>query len=170
MNIKFEYNAITEGGQALVPASGPGLIGLKNGGNFCYMSSVLQALWGLPALGHTYATAAEQIMSSAPADVVWDFTAQLAKVGHALTTGAPPPSSAALTASGRRGVDLRLGECVLVAVRQRGGARFGRRGGCVHAWPARLCMFCIQHRRFTPSGRPGAVHCVGFHLSMAQLC
>lgn len=108
MNIKFEYNAITEGGQALVPAFGPGLVGLKNGGNFCYMSSVLQALWGLPALGHTYAAAAEQIMSSAPTDVVGDFTAQLAKVGHALTTGAPPSLSAALPASARRVIDLRI--------------------------------------------------------------
>lgn len=94
MNVKFEYNAITEGGQQLVAASGPGLVGLRNGGNYCYMSSVLQALAGMPALGHTYAAAAEQIMRSAPADIDGDFTAQLAKVGHALTTGTP--TSAAL--------------------------------------------------------------------------
>lgn len=43
LNIKFEYNAITEGGAELKPMFGRGLVGLNNLGNYCYMSSILQA-------------------------------------------------------------------------------------------------------------------------------
>ena len=88
LNIKFEYNAITEGGADLQPLFGPGHVGLNNLGNYCYMSSILQAVWGVPAFAQTYVTGTERIMRGAPADVALDFAAQFAKVGHALHTGA----------------------------------------------------------------------------------
>lgn len=42
LNLRFEFDAITEAGAALVPLSGPGHVGLINLGNSCYMNSCLQ--------------------------------------------------------------------------------------------------------------------------------
>jgi Ubiquitin carboxyl-terminal hydrolase len=88
LNIKFEYNAITEGGADLKPMFGPGLVGLNNLGNYCYMSSILQAVWGIPAFAQAYIGDTERIMRGAPVDVAADFCAQFAKVGNALVKGA----------------------------------------------------------------------------------
>lgn len=88
MNIKFEYNAITEGGSELKPVMGPGKVGINNLGNYCYMSSILQALWAIPAFGHTFTAPDRGILVSAPADIANDFPAQFAKVGTAIVSGA----------------------------------------------------------------------------------
>jgi hypothetical protein len=88
MNIEFEYNAITEGGAELKPMFGRGHVGLTNLGNYCYMNSILQAVWSIPAFAQMYVLGVENIMRSVPADVLFDFPAQFAKVGHALVTGA----------------------------------------------------------------------------------
>ena len=42
LNMRFEFDAITEAGSALVPLAGPGHVGLVNLGNSCYMNSCLQ--------------------------------------------------------------------------------------------------------------------------------
>lgn len=56
-------------------------------------------MWGIPAFAQAYVQPIEGIMRSAPADVALDFPAQLAKVGHALITGAwrPLPRSRAIS-------------------------------------------------------------------------
>lgn len=46
LNMRFEFDAITEAGAALVPLSGPGHVGLVNLGNSCYMNSCLQVRIG----------------------------------------------------------------------------------------------------------------------------
>ena len=74
----------------LTPVQGAHRVGLTNLGNFCYMSSVLQAIWGIPALNELYVKNIQLIRRTAPSDIANDFLAQFAKLGYALVTGVPP--------------------------------------------------------------------------------
>lgn len=90
MNLKFEFDRITEAGSELKPLSGPGYAGLVNLGNSCYMNSVLQLLWTLPELKSRYIDAVQRIYLTAPSDIASDFPTQFAKVGNALVNGETP--------------------------------------------------------------------------------
>lgn len=100
-NLAFEASRITEGGGGeLVPLAGPGHVGLVNLGNSCYLNSVLQALWAVPAVREEYGSpaVAAGLFSSAPGDAAADLPAQLAKLCVALATArtaAPPPPEGA---------------------------------------------------------------------------
>jgi ubiquitin carboxyl-terminal hydrolase 5/13 len=85
MNRNFEFATVLEGGQELVPRSGPGLIGLKNMGATCYLASIMQVLFTIPEFIQRYGPSAAATAFALP-DPARNLTAQLVKLGCALLT------------------------------------------------------------------------------------
>ena len=52
LNNSYDWSRIQEAGKELVPLAGPGLTGLRNLGNSCYMASILQVLFAVPEFRH----------------------------------------------------------------------------------------------------------------------
>ena len=53
-NLRWEFSMTTEDGKELEPMFGQGFTGLKNLGNSCYMASILQCLFSMPAFQDRY--------------------------------------------------------------------------------------------------------------------
>ncbi|KKA27414.1 hypothetical protein TD95_005244, partial [Thielaviopsis punctulata] len=53
-NLRWDFSMTTSDGQQLTPLFGPGLTGLKNLGNSCYLASILQCLFDLPTFKERY--------------------------------------------------------------------------------------------------------------------
>jgi len=74
-----------------VPLHGAGYTGLINLGNSCYMNSVMQCIFSVPAFQNAFAANATDILDSFlqgnPQEVTTDFRAQMAKVGQGLMSG-----------------------------------------------------------------------------------
>jgi len=96
LNATYAFDAITESGASLVPVSGPGLQGLQNLGNSCYVNSVVQMMFGgnIAELVSRYGVKAggsvttHPLLSAIrPRDAPQDFLCQVAKLGCALTSG-----------------------------------------------------------------------------------
>ncbi|KAF8758706.1 Hydrolase [Rhizoctonia solani] len=91
-NFTFEFSMTGEDGKLLQPVFGPGLTGLQNLGNSCYMASVLQTLFALPSFKGYYgatsanATTEHGLVCSAglPADCL---ECQMRKIADGLCSG-----------------------------------------------------------------------------------
>ncbi|GHJ87626.1 hypothetical protein NliqN6_4028 [Naganishia liquefaciens] len=106
-NLKFDFSMTGDDGKELEPVFGPGLTGLKNLGNSCYMASVLQSIFALPAFQERYPPSRAQehfeiCTSSQPSDCL---ECQMFKISDGLLSGRyshpaqahPPPSSSTET-------------------------------------------------------------------------
>ncbi|XP_077288422.1 ubiquitin specific protease 5 isoform X2 [Arctopsyche grandis] len=82
-----EWGLLQESSSQLQPAHGPGLTGLVNLGNSCYLNSVMQVMFTIPSFVNHYVNRAQQIFSTFPADPVSDFNVQAAKLGVGLLSG-----------------------------------------------------------------------------------
>ncbi|GAA5848588.1 hypothetical protein JCM8547_004563 [Rhodosporidiobolus lusitaniae] len=100
-NLTFDFAMTGADGKDLEPLTGPGLTGLKNLGNSCYMASSLQALFSLPAWQDRYLTSfvthTSTCTNPSPATC---FECQISKIADGLLSGrysfphVPEPSDA----------------------------------------------------------------------------
>ncbi|KAK0615256.1 hypothetical protein B0T17DRAFT_498146 [Bombardia bombarda] len=84
-NLRWEFSMTTEDGKELTPLFGPGLTGLKNLGNSCYVASILQCLYDMPAFRARYA--GSLATTNPVADPAQDLETQLCKLGDGLVSG-----------------------------------------------------------------------------------
>lgn len=85
-NIKWDFSMTTDDGQELEPLFGPQLTGMKNLGNSCYLSSVVQCLFSLPAFQNAYFDPENKSFKLVdnPAE---DLEVQLRKIADGLISG-----------------------------------------------------------------------------------
>ncbi|KAH8203820.1 hypothetical protein TruAng_001997 [Truncatella angustata] len=84
-NLRWEFSMTTEDGRELQPLFGPSLTGLKNLGNSCYLASILQCLFDLPAFqDRYYRPGADLPIVEDPAQ---DLETQLCKMADGLLSG-----------------------------------------------------------------------------------
>ncbi|GME81521.1 unnamed protein product [Ambrosiozyma monospora] len=88
-NIKWDFAMTGEDGSSLKPVFGSGLTGFKNLGNSCYLASVVQVLFSIPAFKKCYfsqeGVPAEKILGNN--DPSSDLETQLYKIGDGLLSG-----------------------------------------------------------------------------------
>ncbi|XP_054839302.1 ubiquitin carboxyl-terminal hydrolase 13 isoform X2 [Eublepharis macularius] len=82
-----EWEVIQESGMKLKPMYGPGYTGMKNLGNSCYVSSIMQAIFSIPEFQRAYVGNLPRIFDYSPLDPTQDFNTQMAKLGHGLLSG-----------------------------------------------------------------------------------
>ncbi|KAH3665415.1 hypothetical protein OGAPHI_003599 [Ogataea philodendri] len=88
-NVKWDFNMSDENGESLIPVFGEGLTGLKNLGNSCYLSSVVQVLFSISEFGSAFhieeGMPVEKILN--PGNPALDLETQLFKLGDGLLSG-----------------------------------------------------------------------------------
>jgi ubiquitin carboxyl-terminal hydrolase 5/13 len=96
LNANYAFDAITESGATLIPVNGPGLQGIQNLGNSCYINSVMQMLFSgtIPELASRYGTEAHgditnnSLLKISTTQAPYDLLCQVSKLSCALTSGA----------------------------------------------------------------------------------
>lgn len=82
-----EWAVLQESSGNLLPICGPGLTGMSNLGNSCYLNSVMQVVFTIPDFIERYVKKSDDIFNSSPSDPVNDFNVQMAKLGAGLWSG-----------------------------------------------------------------------------------
>lgn len=84
-NLKWDFSMTTEDGKELKPLFGPGLTGLKNLGNSCYLASIIQCLFDMPSFKERYYRFNDDLpITQDPAE---DLETQLRKMADGLWSG-----------------------------------------------------------------------------------
>lgn len=84
-NLKWDFSMTTEDGKELKPLFGPGLTGLKNLGNSCYLASIVQCLFDMPSFRDRYYRPGDDLpVVQEPAA---DLETQLRKMADGLWSG-----------------------------------------------------------------------------------
>ena len=84
-NLKWDFSMTTEDGKELKPLFGPGLTGLKNLGNSCYLASITQCLFDMPSFKERYFRPGNDLpVVEEPAA---DLETQLRKMADGLLSG-----------------------------------------------------------------------------------
>ncbi|RKP37734.1 hypothetical protein BJ085DRAFT_19656 [Dimargaris cristalligena] len=86
-NNEFDFSMTTEDGKQLLPLFGPGLTGLVNLGNSCYMASVLQCVMAIPAFRDRYFSLAASHPLTCPEQPARCFFCQTAKLAEGMFSG-----------------------------------------------------------------------------------
>ncbi|XP_078064070.1 ubiquitin carboxyl-terminal hydrolase 13 [Mustelus asterias] len=82
-----EWEMVQESGMKLKPIYGSGYTGIKNLGNSCYLSSVMQIIFSIPDFQRRYVGNLQRIFDYSPLDPTQDFDTQMTKLGHGLLSG-----------------------------------------------------------------------------------
>lgn len=82
-----EWAVLQESSANLQPIAGPGLTGMSNLGNSCYLNSVMQVIFTIPEFIERYVKKSDEIFNAAPVDPTNDFNVQMAKLGSGLWSG-----------------------------------------------------------------------------------
>ncbi|OQD73219.1 hypothetical protein PENDEC_c016G02815 [Penicillium decumbens] len=84
-NLQWEFSMTTEDGRELSPVFGPGLTGLTNLGNSCYLSSIVQCIFSTPGFAERYYHPTEEPpLCQTPAQ---DLETQLRKLADGILSG-----------------------------------------------------------------------------------
>ncbi|KAF4121487.1 ubiquitin carboxyl-terminal hydrolase 5/13 [Geosmithia morbida] len=84
-NLKWDFSMTTEDGKELKPLFGPGLTGLRNLGNSCYLASIIQCLFDLPSFRERYFRPSDDL--PLVEDPATDLETQLRKIADGLLSG-----------------------------------------------------------------------------------
>ena len=72
-----EWSLLQESSANLQPIAGPGLTGMSNLGNSCYLNSVIQVVFTIPDFFKRYVERASEIFTSHSSDPINDFNVQM---------------------------------------------------------------------------------------------
>lgn len=85
-NLKWEFSMTSDDGTALEPITGQGLTGIKNLGNSCYLSSVMQCLFSLDSFVNRFTNPSEDLLLGAE-DPAHNLEVQMHKIADGLLSG-----------------------------------------------------------------------------------
>ena len=86
-NLNLALSKVIEDGKTLVPMFGPGLTGMENLGNSCYMNSVMQVLFNLPEFHNFYMPTADAHLIGCDQRAPECLQCQISKLAIGLQSG-----------------------------------------------------------------------------------